>query len=281
MIILTHRGLEPTKNNFFSESSYEAFGDHLKRGFGIEFDVNFTKDGKIVIVHDSTLERITNGQDKRPLSEVSSSEINKIKLQRGRLCFFDELANLIQKGSSIVNALHLKGKFQDKKHLDILITALKKNKAILKKILVFDVKPQTARYLLKFLPNLKLAPSVAHPYDIKRYNAAVLQTLISVNRALKLRKIYSWVWLDEWDLTDKNNGKKTLYNQGTFEKLKATGYKIALVTPELHGTSPGLLGGETHSAAKDPKILFKRIREIILLKPSAICTDYPEEVKNL
>jgi len=56
--ILTHRGLEPSKPDFFPESSIEAFINQLHRGFGIEFDPNFVKDG-IVINHDSNLKRIT------------------------------------------------------------------------------------------------------------------------------------------------------------------------------------------------------------------------------
>lgn len=44
--IITHRGLEPDRPGFFSESSFEAFADQLARGFGgIEFDPNFTSDG--------------------------------------------------------------------------------------------------------------------------------------------------------------------------------------------------------------------------------------------
>ena len=65
--------------------------------------------------------------------------------------------------------------------------------------------------------------------------------------------------------------------------MRGVGAKIALVTPELHGTSPHLLAGEAHPDAPkgDTETLFKRIKEIIDLKPNAICTDYPEEVSKL
>ena len=53
------------------------------------------------------------------------------------------------------------------------------------------------------------------------------------------------------------------------------------MTPELHGTSPGLLGGESHKHAANTEVLFERMREILSLEPDAICTDYPEEVKLL
>lgn len=128
-----------------------------------------------------------------------------------------------------------------------------------------------------------MAPSVSHPFDIKRYNQAVSDTLISVEEAIKYKKegLYDWVWLDEWDRTDEDGGNKTLYNQEVFERLKSVGYKIALVTPELHGTSPRLLGGEAHPDAATKEKLFARIKEILSLSPDALCADYPEEALNL
>lgn len=275
--ILTHRGLEPNKENFYSESSYEAFRNHLERGFGIEFDVNFTKDNQVVIVHDSDLERITRGEDKRLFGETSSKEIKDIQLENGRLCFFEELMKLIIKSPSMINALHLKGKFQQKRNLDILLDELSKYKNQLSKILIFDVKIKTAKYLLSKSPQLLLAPSVAHWFDIKRYNDCVLGTLISIAQAIRYQSLFTWVWLDEWDRTNESGKLKKLYTKENFERLRKAGYKIALVTPELHRNSPGLLGEETHQDAQNKGELFARIKEIIDLKPDAICTDYPQE----
>ena len=63
--------------------------------------------------------------------------------------------------------------------------------------------------------------------------------------------------------------------------MKDAGLSISLVTPELHATSPGLLGGEAHPDAQSRERFFERIGEIIALKPDWICTDYPEEVLGL
>lgn len=258
MIILTHRGLEYSNPNFYPESSYEAFQSHLSRGFGIEFDAFFTEEG------------------------VFASHSPKLKIIGGTIAALDEIFELAINSEAELNALHLKGKFQDAPYLDILVTHLKKRKDIISKLIIFDIKPETARYLKSKIPNLKLAPSVAHPFDIKRYNQCVYGTLISLEDALKYKKegLYDWVWLDEWDTADENGKEKLLYTKDTFEKLRKAGYKIALVTPELHGTSPGLLGSEFHKHSSDRKTLFKRIKEISSLKPDAICTDYPEEVKK-
>ncbi|MFQ5531489.1 MAG: glycerophosphodiester phosphodiesterase [Candidatus Nanoarchaeia archaeon] len=286
--VITHRGLEPSNPSFkYPESSYEAFKDQLSRGFGgLEFDPNFASDG-IVVSHDATLKRITNGGDERDFSEVSVEELTKLTYgsdgKSGRIPTFDEVINLIKNSGSNINAMHLKGKNQSTEKLDKLLEALKKYEDILDKFIIFDVKPETARYLKSKMPGLHLAPSVAHSYDIKRYNEAVLGTLISVEEALKYIKegLYDSVWLDEWDLADENQKTKTLYNEEVFNKFKEVGAKIYLVTPELHGTSPGLLGGEAHQDASSKEKLFSRIKEIINLEPDGICTDYPEEVLEL
>lgn len=279
--IITHRGLEPSNQDFYIESTWQSFHDHLSRGFGIEFDINFTKDNKIVIFHDASLERVTKGENKSLFSEMASEEVAELRLGKvDKLCFLDELLWMIENKTGQMSALHLKGKFQEPKYLNILLSYLANAKEALNRMLIFDVKVETAKYLKTKLPELNLAPSVAHSYDIKRYNKAVNGTLLNLNETIANKDLFSWAWLDEWDLTDENGGIKKFYIAEVFETLRKNGLKIALVTPELHGTSPGLLGGEAHPDAAKER-LFNRIQEIIDLEPDALCADYPEEVKEL
>ncbi len=260
--IITHRGLDLSKNNYFVESSLEAFTDQLDRGFGLEFDLQFTKDNSIVIIHDI---------DKIPVMEFSGCHLTT----------FANLLRLVEKkqAAGLVSAIHLKHGSQEKQYLDAILDHLKNADA--GKFIIFDVKLETARYLKEKNPRLKLAPSVAHPYDIKRYNSAVGWTLLSIEETLANRKLFDWVWLDEWDLADENGEAKNLYNKKTFSVFRDAGLKIALVTPELHASSPGLLGGEAHPDAKNWETLKKRLAEIVALKPDAICTNYPDCVRDL
>lgn len=281
VLILTHRGLEPSRVDFFSEGSFEAFENQLKRGFGIEFDPNFSRDG-IIVFHDSSLKRITKGKDERRFSDMKLEEIKKIRLEKGRIAELGEILQLIKKSKSQLNAMHLKGIYQNKENIDLILRALKEY-GVIDKMLLFDVKPEFARYIKSINSKIKLALSVAHPYDIKRYDKFVGATLISIEDALKYKKegLYDWAWLDEWDTLDENGKEKRLNTRENFDKLRKAGYKIATITPELHGTSPGLYGGESHRDARNKESLFRRIRELIELKPDAICTDYPEEVRDL
>lgn len=85
--IFTHRGLEPSKMDFYPESSFEAFQDQLRRGFGIEFDPNFVKEG-IVVSHDASMARITGGMDTRGFLDITTEEAIQIQygnVNKGRI----------------------------------------------------------------------------------------------------------------------------------------------------------------------------------------------------
>ncbi len=281
--IITHRGLEPTKTDFFSESSYEAFQDQLSREFGgIEFDPSQTKDG-IIVSHDANLSRITHGIDTRNIADLTTNEVANISLQNGRIPTLDEIMTLIHNSKSTNNALHLKARFQNPNTLERIINALKKHKDILDRLIVFDVKEETARILKETYPQLRLAPSVAHPFDISRYTGSVGGTLMTIDDAIRLKQqgLIDGVWGDEWDTIGENGVMKQFYTPENFEQLHAAGLFIAVVTPELHGTSPGLYGGESHADAKDTKTLFARIQQIREAGADYFCTNYPEEVAQL
>lgn len=52
---ITHRGLHDNKQ--VPENSMLAFSNAVEKGYGIEFDVYLTKDGKVIIHHDLSLKR--------------------------------------------------------------------------------------------------------------------------------------------------------------------------------------------------------------------------------
>lgn len=252
--VITHRGLDPSRTVFFAESSREAFTDHLERGFGIEFDVQ----PDLTISHSNDTARITKRGD--------------------HLISLPDLVSLIREKQKpdAVSALHLKHSVQQADLLDRIIPHVDTSCCI-----VFDVGLDAAVYIKEKWPEIRLAPSVAHPYDIERYNAAVGGTLWSINDVAAHRELFDWVWLDEWDRNGEGGNEKTLYNKYTFKQIRDLGLKVALVTPELHATSPGLLGGETHASAQDHATLISTIKDILSLRPDAVCTDYPDDVRAL
>jgi len=281
--VITHRGLEPSDNNFWSESSFEAFQNHLSRGFaGIEFDPNPTNNNFFVL-HDTNLTRPTGGMDSRNITELTTIEAMNVQLPNGRIPSLSEVFELIRKSNSSMNALHLKSRLQTENTLRKLIEMLKQYVDIHEKLIIFDVKKENVQLFKSIFANLRVCPSVAHPYDIERFNKVVGGTLMTIDEAIDLKRLglIDGVWADEWDTLGENETKKLFYTKENFNRLHNAGLFIVAVTPELHGTSPGLYGGESHKDGLDKKTLFDRIKEIKNAGADFFCTDYPDEVSKL
>ena len=235
--IITHRGLEPSAGDAaWGESTIQAFESQLQRGFGIEFDPNPTADGGWVVWHDSTLERLTGGDDCRSIKDVTASEIAGRQFGRGRVGLLNEVLALIAElGSPAApSALHLKGERQNVAHLQSLVAVLKQIPAALPKLFAFDLLPETSSFLANHLPALALAPSVSHHADVVRYNDCVHGTLWGLSAveaaAVAAPERFSWAWVDEWDLQDPQgpHGRKEppFAATPTFARLRALGLKV-------------------------------------------------------
>lgn len=71
-LIVAHRGLL----HHAPENTLANFRACLELRLGFEFDVEVTKDGELVCIHDSTLDRTTNGTGK--VSEHTLAEIRNL-----------------------------------------------------------------------------------------------------------------------------------------------------------------------------------------------------------
>lgn len=71
-MLIAHRGF----GSIYPENTIYAFQESIRNGANaIEFDVQPTKDGELVVIHDSTLDRTTNGTgrvDSKTLSEIKA-----------------------------------------------------------------------------------------------------------------------------------------------------------------------------------------------------------------
>lgn len=72
-----HRGLH-TRDKTVPENSLEAFRLAARQGYGIELDVQLTRDGHVVVFHDDTLTRVC-GVDSR-VDELTYGELCKLRL---------------------------------------------------------------------------------------------------------------------------------------------------------------------------------------------------------
>lgn len=73
------------------ENTMEAFQASYKAGYrGFEVDIRMTSDGELVVTHDSTLDRTTNGTG--TVEKSTAADIRKLRTKKGnKLIFIDEL----------------------------------------------------------------------------------------------------------------------------------------------------------------------------------------------
>lgn len=104
VLVVAHRGAWHVQ----PENSIKAIEECIAIGVDIvEFDVRKTKDGKLVVIHDTTVDRTTNGTGK--VSELTFEEIRKLylkdkdgKLTKCKIPTFEE-AMLATKGRIVAN----------------------------------------------------------------------------------------------------------------------------------------------------------------------------------
>lgn len=283
--LITHRGIDiplgKTVAEFPMESTWEAFTAQIDADYGLEFDVQPTADGRFAISHDKDLKRLTADQSVIKLEEVLAEEVSEIKIPGGRLCTLEELLEYIAVNSTSISALHLKASCQIGAVLQTLIAQLKPFEAKLaNRLIIFDAKVETAKTLKEDLPSIQLAASVSDPFDIQRYGNKTGGTLLPPETVFQLPDLYSWVWLDEWDRLGEGAKRKTFVNAETVGSFHAAGFKVAVVSPELHATSPSLLGGEAHEDGCDVKLLRTRWLELGALQLEALCTDHASWIQS-
>lgn len=105
---IAHRGLY-TKDQKIPENSIQSFQLAMDSGYGIELDVNLTKDGKVVAFHDASLERIC--KDPRKLSNVDFDEIKSLQLFNSdqKIPLFSEVLKLVDGKVPLLIELKPKG----------------------------------------------------------------------------------------------------------------------------------------------------------------------------
>ena len=70
-----HRGIYDNKE--VPENSMKAFEQAMLKGYAIELDIQMTKDGYLVVFHDSTLKRVCGIKD-----EITALTLNEVKQAR-------------------------------------------------------------------------------------------------------------------------------------------------------------------------------------------------------
>lgn len=99
--MLGHRGARHAA----PENTFAAFDLALTEGAeGIELDVRLNADGDVIVCHDVTLARVTEGSDKRAIHRLSTAECRAVRLGRGeRLPFLADVLDWAEERGACVN----------------------------------------------------------------------------------------------------------------------------------------------------------------------------------
>lgn len=275
--ISSHRGIDLDDRDSPPESTRSSFEKRLREGYGIEFDLVELSDGEFVISHD--LEVKQRDGTKISLPQLNRAQIEQSNFEGEPFLGISECLELLQShGSQLWHCLHLKARNQAPKAIEKFSAILQEFSSLLSHTIIFDLLPETAKSLRSQFPSAQLAYSLSLPSDISRFGKLTGNTLFPLETCISQSQICNWSWLDEWDRKDEAN-EKNIHDPQNYSTLRTAGIKIALVTPELHRSSPAA-GFSAHEDASEPA-LSKRLKEIIALKPDLICTDYPSKCRGL
>lgn len=140
-----HRGLHGGK---IPENSLAAFERARLAGYGIELDVQLSKDGTVMVFHDYTLSRMT-GKDKR-LSELDAAELKTLCLAGSdqHIPTFSEVLSLVD--GRVPLLVELKGESLDSSLCEKVAALLNDYKGV---YCIESFNPLLIRKIKKYLPN--------------------------------------------------------------------------------------------------------------------------------
>lgn len=106
---IAHRGL--FNNIDIPENSLIAFEEAVKNKYGIELDIQLTKDDKLVVFHDSSLKRMT-GIDKN-LIDCTYDELLQYKLLDTNevIPLFKDVLNILEKDTPLIIEIKPEGRY--------------------------------------------------------------------------------------------------------------------------------------------------------------------------
>ena len=103
-----HRGLYK-EDQSVPENSLKAFGLAVEKGYGIELDIQLSKEGEVVVMHDDDLKRAC-GVD-RPVSDLTLAELKELRLfgTEEQIPLFSEVLALVNGAVPLIVELKSQG----------------------------------------------------------------------------------------------------------------------------------------------------------------------------
>lgn len=164
---IAHRGLHWKGA---PENSLEAFSLAIEKGYAIETDLRFSKDGKIVVFHDATLDRMTDGKGR--VIEKNYEELKELNLNGGgKIPLFSDMLNLVSGKVPIL--IEVKDQPERKDLVEKIVSELKDYKG---EYALQSFNPFYVRQFKKFAPKIMRGQlATKHPEGHKAIVAHMLR----------------------------------------------------------------------------------------------------------
>jgi glycerophosphoryl diester phosphodiesterase len=261
--IFAHRGFPG-----FPENTLLSFDEALRRGVGLELDVHRTRDGVLVVFHDSSTKRLT-GVDAK-ITELTLEQVKHLSVGGEKIPTLMEALEFFKKMAFGWVQAAIQVKDCTEKDIEQLVadTLQMFDRAnpkfgVYERVFVFDVTMQAAAKLKQLNPKIRIALSIGEKarFPDRRY-----PTVYTIDQ---VRDFQHWdiVWADEW--------AGSLYSEEFVKECQEKlGKPVYAISPELHaGTDP------KHPLAEEG---YEDVwKSLILWGASGICTDHVEDLKEL
>ncbi|MBS4194605.1 glycerophosphodiester phosphodiesterase [Lederbergia citri] len=160
-IILAHRGSAGThpENTMESFIAAQEFGAD-----GIELDVHLTKDGNIAVIHDTTVDRTTDGTGR--VVDFTMDELRKLKANYHYKHFFKKTARIPSlrevfewmQGNDLICNIELKNNDLSYEGLEEKVIALIKEFGYEERIIISSFNHYSLVYIVNNWPDIETAP---------------------------------------------------------------------------------------------------------------------------
>ena len=171
-IMLAHRGLA----RHAPENTLRNFGAAIELGLSIELDAYQTRDNELVVIHDGTVDRTTNGRGE--VTKLTLAEIRRLdagswfdaSFTGEKVPTLEEVFQLVRKRQTVPVTIALNMKIISP-GIEKRIVALVEKYELFKQLFAFGQPPESSRRFKA--ADRRLRTSVTRIYDAKQFSAAL------------------------------------------------------------------------------------------------------------
>ena len=177
---IAHRGLFE-KDQSIPENSLPAFSRAVENGYGVELDVQLSRDGRVVVFHDDDLKRVCG--DARRVDEVDYEELKTLRLYASEetIPLFDEVLATIAGKTPII--VELKTGKRNKELCEKTLAALRSYMGV---TCIESFDPTIVAWFKKNAPDLFRGQLAQLPIEYRKIGKSPLVSFLLGTTALNV-----------------------------------------------------------------------------------------------